>query len=361
MSSLAHTLFSRNYAMSRQAFLAAAQARGLAVDSYILDLPGVEGETLATDVVLDGPEDAENLIITISGVHGVEGYPGSAIQKGLLEMGPLNERNTAVLHVHAINPWGFSWSHRTTQENVDLNRNFVDFNQTLPANERYSEIHDLLLPSSWPPPVDSEDKLRELAKLWGAKGFQCAVSLGQYRFADGLHYGGDKPTWSNDTFRAILRRYATRCRRIGSLDIHTGLGPYGYGERIFGCEDEGISIKRARDWWGDTITSVNTGSSTSVPLTGPIQAALFRECEQAQQTNICLEYGTYPQSQTVLAMRGAHWLTRYGSDDPRQCAAIRQTLKDAFNPQDPWWQEAIWAQGKLVFQQAVAGINRNQD
>lgn len=355
----APSLFSRNYAEARQAFLAAAEARGLPIDSYILDLPGSEGENLATDVVLDGPKDAANLIITISGVHGVEGYPGSAIQRGLLEMGPLAEADTAVLHVHAINPWGFSWSHRTTQENVDLNRNFVDFSAPLPVNDRYSDIHNLLLPADWPPSMESEDKLRALAKAWGDKGYQCAVSLGQYRFPDGLHYGGEKPTWSNDTFRTILRRYATRCQRIGSLDIHTGLGPYGYGERILGCEDESASLQRARDWWGDTITSVNTGSSTSVPLTGPIQAALFRECEQAEQTNICLEYGTYPQLQTVLAMRGAHWLTRYGSDDPRQCAAIRQSLKDAFNPQDPWWQNEIWTQGRALFLQAVVGINRH--
>lgn len=352
------SLFSRNYAGARQGFLDAAADRGLAVDSYILDLPGSEGETLATDVVLDGPADAANLIITISGVHGVEGYPGSAIQRGLLAMGPLKVADTAVLHVHAINPWGFSWSHRTTQENVDLNRNFVDFGAPLPENERYSLIHDLLLPPEWPPAAEGEDRLREYEKAWGAKGFQCAVSLGQHRHADGLHYGGEAPTWSNETFRAILRRYATRCQRIGSLDIHTGLGPYGYGERIFGCEDEGESLQRAQAWWGDTITSVNTGSSTSVPLTGPIQAALFRECEQAQQTNICLEYGTYHQRQTVLAMRGAHWLTRYGSDDPRQRAAIGQSLRDAFNPQDAWWQNEIWLQGCLVFQQAVAGINR---
>lgn len=165
MNLSAPSLFSRNYAQARQAFLTAAQARGLTVDSYILDLPGCDGEILATDVVLDGPKDAANLIITISGVHGVEGYPGSAIQRGLLEMGPLAEADTAVLHVHAINPWGFSWSHRTTQENVDLNRNFVDFSAPLPVNDCYSDIHDLLLPSSWPPSAESEDKLRVLAKI----------------------------------------------------------------------------------------------------------------------------------------------------------------------------------------------------
>ena len=56
-----------------------------------------------------------------------------------------------MLHVHAINPYGFSHTRRATQENVDLNRNFVDFSAQLPENGGYTEIHDLLLPPEWPP------------------------------------------------------------------------------------------------------------------------------------------------------------------------------------------------------------------
>ena len=40
----------------------------------------------------------------------------------------------AVLYVHALNPYGFSWWRRTTHENVDLNRNFHDFSKPLPRN-----------------------------------------------------------------------------------------------------------------------------------------------------------------------------------------------------------------------------------
>lgn len=350
------SLFSRNYAEAREKFLGAAARRGLAVESFELPMRGADGETLATDVVLDGPADARNLLIVISGVHGVEGYCGSAIQTGLLGLGATHAAHTAVLHVHAVNPYGFSYSRRATQENVDLNRNFVDFSAPLPVNAPYAEIHDLLLPDAWPPVDANEAILDGYRQKVGARGFQRAVSLGQYAFADGMHFGGQAPAWSNVTFRRILRRYAAQSRQIGSIDIHTGLGPYGVGERIFACVDTDGALERARRWWGEQVTSVNTGSSTSIPMTGPIQYALYEECPQAVQTNVCLEFGTYPTQQVIGAMRAEHWLQRRRSADTRQAASIRQTLKDAFYPQADDWQRDIWEQGCEVFLQTVRGL-----
>lgn len=352
-------LFGRTYAEARANFLRAAALRGLAVDSHVLPLAGAGGETLATDVVFDGPRDASRLVILISGVHGVEGYCGSAIQTGVLGLGPVTAPDTAVLHVHAVNPFGFSHSRRATQENVDVNRNFVDFSRALPVNERYAQIHDLLLPAEWPASDDNEDRLDVRRRTWGTRGYQRAVGLGQYAFRDGLHYGGHAPAWSNLTFREILRKYARHCRRIGSIDVHTGLGPYGVGERIFACPDETVALARARRWWGDDITSVNTGTSSSIPMTGPIQYGQFEECPQAEHTNVCLEFGTHPHSVVLPAMRAEHWLHRHGSHDARQAAAIRQALKDAFYPQADDWQAAIWEQGREVFQQTVRGLQED--
>lgn len=351
-------LFSRNYAEARQKFRSAAALRGLPAESFVLPLAGAVGETLATDVVFDGPRDAHNLVILISGVHGVEGYCGSAIQTGVLGLGPVPAPDTAVLHIHAVNPYGFSHSRRATHENIDLNRNFVDFSAPLPVNGPYAEIHDLLLPPAWPPSDENEARLAALRAQWGVRAFQRACGLGQYAFDDGLHYGGRAPAWSNTTFRQILRKYAQQCRHIGSVDVHTGLGPYGVGERIFACPDETVALARARRWWGNDITSVSTGTSTSIPMTGPIQHGQLEECPQAEQTNVCLEFGTHPVSVVLSAMRAEHWLHRHGSADTRHAAAIRQAFKDAFYPQSDDWQAAIWAQGREVFLQTVSGLQK---
>lgn len=356
-------LFSASYAKARRRFRDAAQHRGLGVESTVLDLPGADGETLAVDVVRDGPLDAARLLIVISGVHGPEGYCGSAIQTGLLELGPLEGlidgplRDTAVLHIHALNPWGFSHSRRVTQENVDLNRNCVDFHAPLPVNAAYAEIHDLLLPATWPPAPAIEEALAAYAERVGPKGMQRAISLGQYAWADGMFFGGQAPTWSNRALRAILRRHGRRCRQIASIDIHTGLGPYGHGERIFASPEQGAPIfERARQWWGE-LTSVETGSSSSIPMTGPVQFAQWDECPQAEHTNICLEFGTLPMEQVQQALRAEHWTRRYGADANRTTAA-RAALKAAFYPDADDWKAAVWRQGREAFVQALAGLQR---
>jgi hypothetical protein len=348
----APALFSASYAEARSRFLQAAAARGLAVDSRVLDLPGAEGETLAIDVVLDGPADASRMLVVLSGVHGVEGFAGSAIQTGLLGLSAPLQPDTAVLHVHALNPYGFSHLRRVTQENVDLNRNFVDFERPLPLNPGYAEIHEALLPTEWPPGPQAEAALDAYRQRHGARGLQRAIGLGQHQFADGMFFGGDAPTWSQRNFRSILRQYTPRVRQLASIDIHTGLGPYGVGERIFASFDAAL-LPRAQRWWG-TLTSVHDGSSTSIPLTGPVQTALAEAC--GTHIGICLEYGTWPNERVMPALRAEHWLYRHGSSDPRQAATIRQALKAAFYPEADDWKRRVWQQGLQATQQALEGL-----
>jgi Protein of unknown function (DUF2817) len=347
-------LFSPSYAVARRKFQQAAAARGLAVDSRVLDLPGAEGETLAIDVVRDGPADASKMLVVLSGVHGVEGFCGSAIQTGVLGLGAPADPDTAVLHVHAVNPYGFSHLRRVTQENVDLNRNFVDFGQPLPVNPGYADIHDALLPPQWPPGPQAEAVLDAYRERHGVRGLQRAIGLGQHAFADGMFFGGHEPTWSQRTFRRILRDYLPTVRQLASIDIHTGLGPYGVGERIFASFDPGL-LPRAQRWWGK-LTSVHDGSSTSIPLTGPIQTALAQACTHRPHIGICLEYGTWPSEHVMPALRADHWLHRHGSTDPAQAAAIRQALKAAFYPEAGEWKRRVWQQGAQACRQALAGL-----
>src|SRR5205814_8817574 len=66
------------------------------------------------------------------------------------------------------------------------------------------------------------------------------------------------------------------------IDLHTGLGPSGHGERIFACRDEAPALARARAWWGDEVTSIYDGTSSSAKLTGLMWLAAYEECPQAE-------------------------------------------------------------------------------
>ena len=290
--------FSQTYPEARAKFIAAAEAAGLDVQSHPHPLLGQHGEPLAMDVVRDGPTDAQAVLLISSACHGVEGFCGSGLQTTLLGDDALRQaaraQGVALLYVHALNPYGFSWWRRTTHENVDLNRNFHDFTRPLPHNAGYAELARAIVPATWPPPPECAAALMAYAAQHGERALQAAVTAGQYDDPEGLFFGGRNPTWSHQTFRRVLQDHAQRCKRLAWIDLHTGLGPSGHGERIFFCRHDARDLTRARDWWGPNITSAYDGSASSALLSGTACAAVYEECPQAEYTGIAMEYGTLP-------------------------------------------------------------------
>ncbi|MBI3707301.1 MAG: DUF2817 domain-containing protein, partial [Proteobacteria bacterium] len=138
-------------------------------------------------------------------------------------------RDTSALVIHSINPHGFAWLRRVTEDNVDLNRNFVDHAQPYPENPAYSELATAICPPSWTDAARREARARLDAYVakHDAKALQSAFSRGQYHHPDGLFFGGNAPTWSNRTLTRIFKTMLGRAKHIGVIDFHTGLGPYG--------------------------------------------------------------------------------------------------------------------------------------
>ena len=172
--------FAQTYAEARGKFVAAAEAADLDVHSHAHPMLGRDGEALAMDVVHEGPRDAASLLIVSSGCHGAEGFCGSGVQVALLQSAAwhaqVRERGVAVLYVHALNPYGFSWLRRVTHEGVDLNRNFQDFSQPLPSSAAYDEIAHLLVPEHWPPSADVQAALQRHIAERGLKATQTAIT-----------------------------------------------------------------------------------------------------------------------------------------------------------------------------------------
>ena len=352
--------YSQTYAEAREKFTAACETAGLDVESHVHPLLGRDGETLAMDVARDGPRNAERVLILSSACHGVEGFAGSGIQVALLGDASWREAvkasGAAVLYIHGLNPYGFSWWRRVTQENVDLNRNFHDFSQPLPSNPGYDEIHHLLLPHDWPPTAEVQAAIQRYIAEHGAMAFQAAVSQGQHEHEDGLYFGGHNPTWSNVTLRHVLREDNVHTRHLGWIDFHTGLGPNGHGERIFASRDDAADLARARAWWGKEVTSIHEGSSSSALLTGMMWQAAFDECPQATYTGIALEFGTLPLLDVLEAVRADQWLENHPEVGAPQSTAIKQQLRDAFYVDEDAWKASLVAQAKEAALQALEGL-----
>ena len=352
--------FAQTYAQAREKFLAAADAADLDVESHLHPLRGRDGEALAMDVARDGATDASRLLLITSACHGVEGFCGSGVQNALLHDAAwrraAHDAGVAVLYIHALNPYGFSWWRRVTQENVDLNRNFHDFSQPLPPNPEYDEIAVLLAPPTWPASPEIESRIGQLIAERGIDALQAAASGGQYDHPEGLFYGGRNPTWSNQALRQVLRDHGQRCDHLGWLDLHTGLGPRGHGERIFACRNDADALARARAWWGPEVTSIYDGSSTSAMLTGLMWLAAYEECPQAQYTGIALEFGTVSILEVIQALRADQWLENHPQAPPATARAIKQQLRDAFYIDDDAWKRQVVEQAVEAAHQGLRGL-----
>ena len=355
--------FSGTYVEARGKFLDAAAQAGASVESFVMDhVRGALGEELATDVARLGAVDAEKLLIVTSGTHGPEGFCGSGCQVATLNDANLLERlqkaNVALLLIHAVNPHGFSHLHRTNEDNIDLNRNFVDFSAPLPVNASYADVEPFVLPSTWPPAPADDIAMAAYIEAHGMRAYRAAVTVGQCTMPDGLFYGGTAPAWSNRTMRAILRRQGVSATHTGWIDIHTGLGPYGHGEKIYPGRNAPAELTQARAWWGADVFALFDGDSASANTSGPVVSAIYDECPQASAALMGLEFGTLPDQDVLLCIRADTWLRRHPEASPTLRSVIKQDLRDAFYCDNEEWKGMVLGQTRVVLLQTLQGLSK---
>lgn len=332
--------------------------------TYASPARGPRGEDLSTDVAWFGDRRAPKVAIIISATHGVEGYCGSAAQLDWLA-GRGYERlksDEAILLVHAINPYGFAWDRRVTQEGCDLNRNFVDFAAPIPHNEGYDLLADCFVTRELSGPlVDAAETTIEKFRIaHGEIALRRARTSGQYRHPTGMFFGGFGPTAARQTLAQISSDFGIESRqRVLIIDYHTGLGPYGYGE--LQCEQaSGIAgYERARDIFGPSVTSPDLGTSSAVALNGT-QDDYWQRLLGDRHVYVCLEFGTYPSEAGRPALRADHWLYAYGHSQIETDLGfeIRNRVKQHFYPDRLDWKEMVLSRSRQVHRQMIEGLRR---
>ncbi|MDF3074444.1 MAG: hypothetical protein K0S54_2111 [Alphaproteobacteria bacterium] len=353
--------FSKTYAEAREKFCAAAAAAGASLRSKRNPTKGPAGETLYTDTARLGPDDAPNMLVLTSATHGIEGYCGSGAQiNWLRQRGAASlPKDTGVLLIHAVNPHGFAWTRRVNEDNVDLNRNFVDHGKPYPKNDGYVELADAIKPAQWNDAslAKAQQAMDAFIQKNGMFGFQGAVTGGQYTHKDGVFHGGNRATWSNITMRQIIREELSKAKRIGVIDFHTGLGPFGHGEIIATAAPNSLAMQRTKNWYGDEVTSPESGTSTSAVVVGVMVDAFPQEAPFAEVTAMALEYGTYPVLEVLQAVRQDNWLHAHGDLDSAQGKEMKAYMRERFYPAEDRWKEMVWSRADEVIGKALKGLS----
>ena len=357
---MAHS-FPSNYVEARQSFLKAAHAAGAQLEVCLHPQKGFQSEDMAIDVAWLGDRNARKVLVTISATHGVEGLYGSGCQTAWLQQFKSENlpSDTAVLVIHALNPYGFSWLRRVNEDNMDINRNHVNFEAGPPANEGYEDIHAWLLPDEWTPAsqLNLQQQIMGYMAKKGVRAGTRAVTGGQYRHADGIFYGGTQLCWSNRQLNQLAHKYLQHAQLIAVLDHHTGLGPSGHTELICRHPVDSQALALARQWWGADVTSPASGESASEVIDGNVRMAFVHLCPQATVVSIAMEVGTQAQTQVMASLFADNWLYQKGDPHSAQGAAIRQQVRDAFFVDTPEWREQAMTRAMEIWQDAFKGLS----
>ncbi len=199
--------------------------------------------------------------------------------------------------------------------------------------------------------------MRWYGLIHGHAKLQAAISQGQYSHPQGLFFGGDSAAWSNQTFRRVIDQYLTGATRVVFVDLHTGLGPFGYGEIMVAAPPGSTEHERARTWWGERAKSVDAGEAATSFLTGTTRSALDDLRSSSEVTAATLEFGTVPAVTVLRAMQAENWLHHHGGENHPRAGAIKAQMRWVFYPDTDDWKERVWQQGQEVVEQALAGIS----
>jgi len=334
---------SSTYEESRQRFLASAQAAGATIESFAHPLTGMDDGALAIDVAALGSPDAPATLLLVSWLDrvGPDGVPA-----GL-----------RVVLLHAFNPYGFAWVRRVNEDNVDLNRNFVDWSQPPPANEDYGGLAHLLVPDVWDEHTQQSttSQLLAYAEEFGFPRLQEVVSGGQYTHPTGVFYGGAGPVWSHRWLEEHLASLVGSAQRLCVVDLHTGLGPWGHGELISHEGSDASGYQRGTAWWGD-VRSMLEGESVSANLSGDWLGAVDGLVPGVEITAAALEFGTVDMVTVLQSLRADAVLHASGDPLADGSDATRAQVRAAFADDDPAWFAKVSARFDEVIDAAASHL-----
>jgi hypothetical protein len=356
-----HECYARSYEAARQHFRDTALAASGRMKAYAHPVcKDQDGGPLTVDVACFGRPDAPRRLLVVSGTHGLEGFSGSAGQIAwmLADGRAALDEDVCVVMVHGINPWGFANLSRTTENNVDLNRNFIDFSQPVPQNPGYVELHPQLLHDEWTmaSQAAAQQAMNDYAAQHGPNAVFDALARGQYTHADGLNYGGASREWSNQVLEQIVQDFLAGARQVAFIDWHTGIGEY--GEPFFLCfNPEGSALHaRAAQWWGDARISGQQPHGRARPQ---YQGLLFYGVQQLLgDVPLCgavIEFGTRGWHMRRI-LRLDLWLKFKAERGTERYAMHQADLLDAFCPVDQLWRDSTIRHSLEITRQALAGL-----
>jgi hypothetical protein len=352
------TAFSPDYDSARDRFRSLGHSLGATLETHTIDSLGPQGQALSIDAALFSPDAPRRVVIISSGLHGVEGFFGAAVQTAWMERHRHHfslSAHTGLVLLHALNPYGFAWLRRWNEENVDLNRNFL-----LPgvayqgSPSHYPQVDGFLNPTtapSWFEPFTL--KAIALILRYGMTTLKQTIPVGQYDFPKGLFFGGHHPSQTQRILAENLPQWVGTATQVLHIDLHTGLGRWATYKLLTEESRDSERVQRLRHQFGvEAIETLDT-STTAYQIRGSLEAWCKHQFPQCGYDFLTAEFGTYSMLKVVRALRAENRAYWWGGGDRTVDHWSKQQVVEVFAPANPRWREAVIAQGVAIVENAL--------
>jgi hypothetical protein len=353
--------FPRDYDQSRQRFREegrALQQIDRSVETGALAVPSRVDPDLTIDYLyLPATRQPEKIFVLTSGIHGVEAFAGAAVQAYFVDhvLPSIDRTRVGVLLIHALNPYGFKYHRRTTENNVDLNRNFFPEDAAFGyENAGYRRLDAFLNPTSPASLLSPLAWWREGSTLLtdvltDIPGARAAILLGQYDYPNGIYYGGHQPEPNNGLITRLLVDKVSAYRQAFLIDLHTGYGQRGI-QHFWGVQTPSSEAQAAESAVYAGYPIVRGGEGTFYKISGEFGAYFGVRFADHLGSAMSFEYGTL-DTDTLLGSIDALYRVKlenqgfhFGYADAFSQSEIERLFLEGYLPSSAAWREQVIAQ-----------------
>ncbi len=353
------TTFSPDYSSARWRFQQAASRLNWHLESHPIGLVGPDGNDLAFDVACTSGGDPEKVLVVSSGIHGVEGFFGSAVQIALLEYwASVIPPSIKCVFLHGLNPFGFAWLRRFDENNVDPNRNFLLPGERFEGSpDGYAGLDDFLNPRC--PPSRWEPFTLKALLLIGRHGMPAlrqAVAAGQHDYPRGLFFGGSRPSRTQQLLEEHMPRWLQGSKSVVHLDFHTGLGRQGTCKLLIDYPLNETQTRCLKDWFGANSYEAYDSAGISYVARGGFGRWCVSRGLAPNYLFACAEFGTYGPLQVLSGLRAENQAHHWGTPNAPSTIRSKKWLTELFCPASIGWRLQVIDSGRWLADRAQQGL-----
>lgn len=300
-------------------------------------------------------KEQKNLLVMISGTHGIEGFTGSAVQRWLLDQ-KLNNEKTAILMIHGFNLYGFKNSRRVNENNIDLNRNFIlSRNQFKIEDSGYTDLDSFLNPKS-PPNLEFYSRYAFILKSifniskYSLESLRSSILRGQYSYPSGVFYGGLLTQVQGMLIEDLVQSFMKPYKKILLIDLHTGYGERAKLHLLAGKAADKNSLVLQKIFNADEIDFSDKKKFYAVQGEMLVYFAnKIRLRVNAEIAGIVFEYGTLDSQKTLGSIESLRRVVLENQNFHFPATAetskeIKLLYREMFYPSDENWRRAVLQQ-----------------